>query len=337
MKKLLSIMLVALMLTAMLASCGTPVNSDIDTDSNANTEDTTSTNTDGETNTDVSNDNINQGGENQTEHKITFDLGPHLPLVEFDYDYSSTSQDYGKIDFTKNGTPYIEYAPNCFNYFVLISCKDDTTDAFALIKEIIASAKYEIYIGIDVFEPLENKALVVFPSFTVYSEIQKNLLEGLSALESVEKIKVGYIDTNDSNEKLKGYDFYTGFQAIDYESKLITSHEEFVNLFDLTNEKNAQIKQVTEQTFENNYLLYVSNFTYCSGFINTEDVAIKDIILVENSLYFTSYEYYTGAHDQIVAYHPILIVVPKAELGEITTDELKILFYDVEMFINKDE
>ena len=340
MKKLLSIILVSLMLIALLASCSKPVNIDTSTDTiteskNNNEDSIIDTNIGDETTGETSTDDINEGGYNQTEQKITFDLGPHLPLVEFDYDYSSTLQKYGKIGYTKSGIPYIEYAPNCFSYFVLVSCKEDTTYAFELFEEMITLGEYEIYIDIDVFEPAENKALIVFPSFTAYSAIQKNLLEGLSALESVEKIKVGYIDTSDSNEKQKGYDFYTEFQTIDEESKFITSHEELINLFDITNEKNAQITQITEQTFEENYLLYVSNFYYCGGVIYTEDLVIKDIAIIENSLYFTLYEYYTGAHEQDIVHSPILIVVPKAELGEITTEELKVIFYDVEMYINK--
>ena len=59
---------------------------------------------------------------------------------------------------------------------------------------------------------------------------------------------------------------------------------------------------------------------------------------MEETIYFTQYEYYNSAfHNLDIVMCPILIVVPKLELDNMSTDELKIIFYDVERCIKNEE
>ena len=111
------------------------------------------------------------------------------------------------------------------------------------------------------------------------------------------------------------YEFYTGFKSPDIENKLITTYADFIELFDLTDEKNKEIRQITEQTFENNYVLY--------SIIGTGDclewIEIDKARIIDGYIHCNIYSYYYSGklYCNVSRVAPYLIIIPKSELKEL--------------------
>jgi hypothetical protein len=157
--------------------------------------------------------------------------------------------------------------------------------------------------------------------------VQDELLDSLSALDYVKGIEVGYIEASERNEILEGYELYTDFRRIEEGNKIIKTYEEFVSLFDLSDEKNAPIKSITEEIFEEHYVVFLSDL--CYGHC-VDEIVVRDIKLIDGTLYYSLYEYYHGIHCEVAVEDMALVVVPKAELGGDIPEE----FYDEHMSFN---
>ncbi|MBQ4510840.1 MAG: hypothetical protein II984_08960 [Clostridia bacterium] len=272
--------------------------------------------------------------------KVFFDLDFHnLENEESKVDDSAAKndriekRDFGYIGKNGNGNEYIVYAPSCSNYtyVIRIFSKGDLSEA----RELVISLDENKSFSINEMSYTNCNALIVdIPDFDTYSKIQEELLNGLSSIEDVEKIEISYVKRNHSDSKVNGYDLYTTrFVPICGDNKLITSYEQFTKLFDLTDEKNAFIASITEDVFESSYVLYVSEFSYCSGVRSIKDVALKDAMLIDNTLYLTKYEHFTGIHEQATNVTVALVIIPKTEIGALVTDEFAVNFVDIEVNI----
>ena len=268
-------------------------------------------------------------GANLRNQKVTIDLEPNNPSTSI----SSTDLSWryaGYVGYNENGNLYIKYAPNFYNYLLLISCTGDTIEAWELIEEIVELEKIDISLVL-----LGNKIMIDFPSFDAYSLVQEELLDALSNLESVEKIEVGYKEASDSDKKVVGYELYQDFIPIDCESEsiLIKTYAEFTELFDLTDEENTSIREITEETFENNYVL----FTLIGCGDCADEILIADARLIDGTLYFVQYDgYYTsGLHCDVALIVTRLVVIPKSDLGTTIPDEFDIKTISRDIYIEK--
>ena len=262
-------------------------------------------------------------GANLRSQKVTIDLNDHHSIIMEDDVFFRYA---GYVDYNENGNQYIKYAPNCYDYFALVSCNADTVEAWALIEEILEVAEINIELLL-----LDNNIMIEFPSFDAYSLVQEELLDGLSNLESVEKIEVDYIETNINNEEIKGYELYQNFVSIDCENIIIKTYTEFTELFDLSDDKNAELATITEQTFENNYLLFIS---VCCGHC-ADEIVITDVKFIDNILYFIQYDgYYTNDfHCEVAIDIPLLVVIPMSEIGTMIPEEFEIKTIDRDIYI----
>ena len=267
-----------------------------------------------------------ENGTDERTKKVTIDLGYHSSeLVEI---LDNNGRRYaGYIGYNENGHQYIKYAPNTFSYYILVSCEYNANQACKLIDKEIENQHYEEYIKISNIELENNQVLVVFPSFDTYKVIQEELLDSLSALDYVKGIEVDYIEASERNEILEGYELYTDFRRIEENNKIIKTYEEFVSLFDLSDEKNAPIKSITEEIFEEHYFVFLSDFGYGHC---VDELIVKDVRIIDRELYYSLYEYYHGIHCEVAVEDMALIVVPKAELGGDIPEE----FDDEQMSFN---
>ncbi len=230
----------------------------------------------------------------------------------------------GYVGYNENGNEYIIYAPNDYGYTITILCNNESrSEVLSLINQI---SRFTLYDLID----LSNGIGIGYSTFDEYSQIQEDLLNGLSMLDDVESICVSYTVPCGYTEHPKN-DVYTScFVQLNYKNKLITSYEQFNELFDLTDEKNASIKDITDKTFENNYVLFMSSFYYGK---DAEGIGLENLKIIDNNLYFTKYDYYTGIHSQITNEAYVLIVIPKMEFDTIPSDNFDVYFVDIEVNI----
>ena len=331
MKKYLSLLLVALLLFAFLVSCSTSQNENSTKSSDSGvTQDSTNQS---ETNIDSSTtDSATLNPDVPTEktlselrnEKVFIDLDCQDMDMLYDVLDPPTWRYAGYVGYNANGNEYIMYAPNDYYYTVTILCNNESTsDAFNLIN------KFSLLASFDLTE-LSNGIGIEFPNFDEYSKIQEELLNAFSVLDTVESICVSYIIPYGFSEYSKNDIYIAGFVPINYKNKLITSYEQFNELFDLTDEKNTSIKTITEETFENNYVLFMPNF-YCGSEVS--GIALTDLKFVGKDLYLTKYEYFIGEHTQVTELSYALIIIPKTEFSKIPSDDFNIYFVDIEITI----
>lgn len=276
-----------------------------------------------------------EDGTDERTKKVTIDLGYHSSeLIEI---LDNNCRRYaGYIGYNENGHQYIKYAPNTYSYYILVSCENNAHQACKLIDKSIENQHYEEYINISNIELENNQVLVVFPSFDTYKVVQEELLDSLSALDYVKGIDVGYIEASERNEMLEGYELYTDFRRIEENNKIIKTYEEFVSLFDLSDEKNAQINAITEQIFEEHYVVFLSDF--CYGHC-VDELIVKDVRIIDGELYYSLYEYYfgDGMHCEVAVEDMALIVVPKSDLGNLIPNEFHAEIMSFGMYLEKEE
>ncbi|MBQ8146219.1 MAG: hypothetical protein IJ039_05495 [Clostridia bacterium] len=255
--------------------------------------------------------------------KVTIDLDcPDMDMLENVLDTSSWRH-AGYVGYNENGNEYIIYAPNDYYYYVTVLCNGNTIEAFNLINQLSILASFDLM-------ELSNGIGIEFPIFDEYNKIQEELLNGLSVLDTVENIYVSYIIPYGFSEYSKNDVYTAGFVPINYKNRLITSYEQFNELFDLTDEKNTSIKAITRETFENNYVLFMSSF-YCGS--EASSIVLKDLKLVDKGLYLTKYEYFEGEHSQTTDETYALIVISKTEFNQIPPDDFNVYFVDIEITI----
>ena len=266
--------------------------------------------------------------------KVTIDLDRHMSFNDTLDEYYNGKKYAGYIGYNENGNEYIKYAPSYYSYFLLISCQESIEDAWMLIEEVKYSYEpkddNETGIDISVIKLQENKIMVVFPSFVSYSEKQEELLNNLSIFNSVEKIEVGYIDTQDNDVRIKGYDIYdVNLRSGD---RIIRTYEEFITLFDPSLEYTSHLNAITEETFEENYVLFESDT--CFYEYNYQGMEIRDLMVIDGEVYFTVYHNYPRGHlvDAMEHLSSKLIVVPKKALENLAEGDIKINYVDVDLW-----
>lgn len=233
----------------------------------------------------------------------------------------------GYVGYNENGNEYIIYAPNDYGYTITISCNNEGRDeVLSLINQI---SRFTLYDLID----LSNGIGIGYSTFDEYSQIQEDLLNELSMLDDVESICVSYTVPYGYIEHPKNDIYASCFVPLNCKNKLITSYEQFNELFDLTDEKNASIKDITDKTFENNYVLFMSSFYYGS---DAECIGLENLKIIDNNLYFTKYDYYTGIHSQITNEAYALIVISKSEFDSIPSDGFNVYFVDIDITTTKE-
>ena len=293
----------------------------------------------------VADESDNQEGSLESEIPVLRDQ-----KVEINLDYHSSLNDKleeelygdkrhaGYIGYNENGNEYIAYAPNYYQYFVLVSYDGGAYD----IGNVISKAENSLYpksaneetgVDISIIELSDNQIMVVFPNFDTYSYVEEELLNGLSAINGVKKIDVGYIDTQNNKEPVESYKKYENVRPINSANDiLITSYDQLLSAFDLSNEYNSALEEISEDVFEENYLFFIRMWLpHSQGFGEAYDV--YQARMIDNSLYLTIYNSFPRGmlSDCMESLYSALLIIPKSDLGSTVPGdyELKTIRVDV--------
>lgn len=309
MKRLLALFVIV-MLAVLMISCTTSWPKDSDSDF-VNTDKTADS--EAESNQGASSDTKEPGLTNAEKRslKVSFDLSEHDSWSNEVYD----SNYVGLMALNSDGNEYIAYAQNVYQFYVIVNCKSSLADACLLIKQI--ENKYFSYYNeqkktviLDTIRISSDEIMVVFPNFNSYYECQEELLDKLSEKEYVNSIKVGYIKSQDGTKEIKNGYKYINLPYFYTENQLIKSYEEFEKISESILTNSEDLQQITEQTFEENYVFIVTNFHHSR-------VEITDARLVGDTVYFTNNEYSKKGElvDAIEFFNACLTIVSKEELG----------------------
>ena len=213
----------------------------------------------------------------------------------------------------------IEYSPNAYQFYVSILCQDKLDEALSVIeKQIEAHFDGYAYGGspstvIDVIKNnVSNTATILFPDFDSYYLCQENMLNSLSEKDSVLSVEVGYFDIQNGTRKPKSTYEYINVGRVFEEDRYIASYEEFTLLLSNKIESSEKLQQITEQTFEDNYVFVVVN-------LHHREFDISDAKLINNTVYFTTNCYGINGDliDAMEYLNACITLVPKSELGEL--------------------
>ena len=333
MKKYLFLLLVALLLFPFLVSCSTSQNGNNVISSNS----------------DVAQDSTNQSETNKKtvcelrNEKVTFylnyhEIGEELEKEEIEADI--TKHHFGYIDRNENGNEYIMYAPNVYSYYVSIKCTDDLSDVESVIRKIEFDYFDRSHTGsndemhIDTVQLFDNEILVVFPDFDSYALCQEELLNKLSELDSVLKIKVSYLNIQDGSEVVENpYEYINlgNYYKLKEENRLFSTYEEFCEAFENGLPAAEKLDVITAETFESYYVFMIIS-TY-SG--DTYGFDISDARLNGNRVFFTTNKYIkSGIHDMWAATDYCIVLVPKEELGKLPNDISSVIDMQVGIYID---
>ena len=340
MKKIFSILIALLALASIFASCNA---SDTDTSTDTSTDTATDTAANTNTGTNATADELN-GGKTEAnltvaekrKSKVSFNIKVDIfasGLVENESDENSIAI----MGENADGNEYIEYAPNVYKYHVLITCDGTLLDAWEVVKQQ-KRAYFEQEQGTDIIDAeviCENMLMVYFPDFSSFALCQENMLNALSALDTVSSIKVGCYDAQNGATELKNVHEYVDVDYhcmnstyLSYENEYISSYEELALLVGNRLEQNEELQQITEQTFEDNYVFFVVNQHY-RGYL------ISDAKLIGNTVYFTTNKFKLNREliDAMVYVNTRIVLVPKSELGELPQD---VTVKDIEVYVFKE-
>ena len=219
------------MLIALLASCSKPVNTNTDSQGNESTN--TGTNIDTSSKEDTGNEtNINAPEKSVVElrnEKVRFAIDANSHTINNKLEYNITEY-VGYIETNELGNEYIVYAPNAFNYYVHIMSKKNNNNAGWVYERILEKSIDDKKKHIDVIEIKANEMLIVFPDFNTYSYLQEELLNELSALDSVENVVVGYIEVQKTNDSINNsYEIYANLGEKYKKNAVFSTYEDFYN------------------------------------------------------------------------------------------------------------
>ena len=308
MKRTLILLLALVICFAFIACNVTPKDSDSDfvnTDKTADSE--------AESNQGASSDTKEPGLTNAEKGslKVSFDLSEHDSWSNEVYDINYV----GLMALNSDGNEYIAYAQNVYQFYVIVNCKSSLADAYLLVNQI--ENKYFSHYNeqkktviLDTIRISSDEIMVVFTNFNSYYECQEELLDKLSEKEYVNSIKVGYIKSQDGTKEIKNGYKYINLPYFYTENQLIKSYEEFEKISESILTNSEDLQQITEQTFEENYVFIVTNFHHSR-------VEITDARLVGDTVYFTNNEYSKKGElvDAIEFFNACLTIVSKEELG----------------------
>lgn len=215
------------------------------------------------------------------------------------------------------GNECIEYAPNAFQYYVLISYQSDGGKVASAVRRVINSCTKDV---IDVIKNDEkNTVVALFPDFDSYYLCQEELLNYLSENDCVLDVEVGYFDIQNGTKKLvEAYEYIcidnedTYNNVLKRENVYLKSYGDFVLLFGDEIENNAGLQNITEQDFNENYVFVILNTHY-------EEFDICDAKLVGDTVFFTM-NFYTDRRlvSGFVNYRVNVTLVPRSELNELS-------------------
>ena len=311
---------------------------------NENSNNADSTLPDFDSNDGLDNENSNNNGNKLTlsiaekrDLKVSFNIDMHHMGNLPEKDDNSTVLDRHLIAVmgkNEEGNDYIEYSPNAYSFYLLITCQETLNEAWNVIdaqihKHFAGGSKDNSTTFVDAVAIKENTIMVCFPDFYSYSLCQEEMLNKLSEKDSVLSVEIGYLNTQNGTTKPKNtYEYINVGNAFE-EHRYIKSYDEFVSLLGNKIETNEKLQKITAQTFEENYVFIVVNWHY-------RNFDISDAKLVNDTVFFTTNCYgLNGELHSMRAYNNACITfVPKSELGELPQE---ITVRGLEIFLLSDE
>lgn len=276
--------------------------------------------------------------------KVSFDLDYHEigdMLEKEETGADSTKHQFGYIGTNESGNKYIIYAPNVYSYYVSIKCTDDFSGVESVIRKIEFDYFDRSHIGgndethIDTVELFDNEILITFPDFDSYALCQEELLNKLSALDSVLKINVSYINAQDGTKQVNNPYEYINlgyYYKLKEENHLFRTYEEFSQAFaDISTDA---LDEITAQTFESYYVFMV----ICTYSGDTHGFDISDAKVDGNRVFFTTNQYVkSGLHDMWLATDYCIVLVPKKELGELPNEISSVIDMQIAVYVDRYE
>lgn len=269
--------------------------------------------------------------------KVSFNIDTHHMGEQEKEDGDSVVLDRHLIAVlgkNKDGNEYIEYSPNAYSFYALITCQGALNDAWNIIsgqinKHFVGGSKDNSTTFVDAVAIKENMIMVCFPDFYSYSLCQEEMLNKLSEKDSVLSVEIGYLNTQNGTTKPKNtYEYINVGNAFE-EHGYIKSYDEFVSLLGNKIETNEKLQKITAQTFEENYVFVVVNWHY-------KNFDISDAKLVNDTVFFTTNRYGQNGeiHDLRLHNNACITFVPKSELGTLPEE---ITVRGLEVFLLTDE
>ena len=275
--------------------------------------------------------------------KVSFDLDYHEigDLVEKEeIETDITKHYFGYIGKNENGNDYIIYAPNVYSYYVSVKCTDDFGNVESVIRKIENDYFNRSYTGsndemhIDVVELFDDEILIVFPDFDSYALCQDELLNNLSALDTVLKINVSYLNAQNGSYFVENPYEYINlgyYYRLNEKNRFFSTYEEFCEAFANGLPSAEKLDVITAETFESNYVFMIVS-TYSGG---TYGFDISDARIVGNRVFFTTNKYIrSGLHDMWAATDYCIVLVPKEELGKLPNDISSVIDMQVGVYFD---
>lgn len=324
------------------SSTDTESNIETDTESDTETDTSTETSTETETETEIQTDTDNETeeadsstGTETNEEQNNSDIS-NLTVAEkrnrkvelyFQNHFQITYLEFC-IEKNEDGNQYVVYAPNYYNYCIYVECIDTTADVWNKINILEADFLKKERVNIDAVILPDNVVMIVFPNFDSYSSCQEKLLNDLSELNSTERIIVDFFNAQNGTKIIENSYDYIELEG-DYifnKDTFIQSYEEFTTQFNDVLERNTDLQEISEKTFEENYLFVIHHNRYGK-------VEISDAMLHGDTIYFTINRYEDGKlHDAILHMYECIVIVPKANIGELN-QQIKIETVSVDIVI----
>ena len=328
MKKYLLSLLCVLLLVLSVSACGSQQTSDANESNNSNVN--------GE-NLENKNNTIVLSVAEKRNLKVSFNIEVHHMGNLPEKDDNSIVLDRHLIAImgeNKDGNACIEYSPNAYSFYALITCQNTLNDAWEIIngqinKHFAGGSKDNSTTFVDAATIKENTIMVCFPDFYSYSLCQEEMLNKLSEKDSILSIEIGYLNTQNGTTKPKNTYQYIDVGNAFEEHRYIKSYDEFISLLDNTIETNKELQKITSQTFEENYVFVVVNWHY-------KNFDISDAKLANDTVFFTTNLYGQNGeiHDMLAHNNACITLVPKSELGELA-QEVKVR--GLEVYLLTDE
>lgn len=275
--------------------------------------------------------------------KVSFELDYHEigELEKEETEADSTKHQFGYLGTNESGNKYIIYAPNIYSYYVSIKCTDDFSGVESVIRKIEYDYFDRSHIGgndethIDTLELFDNEILITFPDFDSYALCQEELLNKLSALDSVLKISVSYINAQDGTKQVNNPYEYINlgyYWKLEEQNRIFRTYEEFSQAF--ADISTAALDEITAQTFESYYVFMV----ICTYSGDTHGFDISDAKVDGNRVFFTTNKYVkSGLHDMWLATDYCIVLVPKEELGELPNEISSVIDMQIAVYVDRYE
>lgn len=184
-------------------------------------------------------------------------------------DRSNTREDaelIGAMGVNEREDACIEYAPDAYQLFMLISLQDENDGMIPELSYYLMRFDNGNYGTIDYFQVSSKTYMISFSSFFVYERAQEILLDALCQKSNVTRVEVGYINPmTENNGEISEFGDY---EFIELEDKIFTENKLYVTYNAFSHElgysrfnEYEQLQQITEETFEDYYVFLVNAST----------------------------------------------------------------------------